>query len=52
MLRHPRTKRLCNGTVVIQQSLVLGGLASGIAIEGVREVEWTMKTDDGKFRTL
>ena len=31
---------------------VLGGLASGIAIEGVGEVKWTMKTDDWKFRTL
>ena len=31
---------------------VLFGLASGIAIEGVGEVEWTVKTDDGKFRTL
>ena len=31
---------------------VLGGLASGIAIEGVGEVEWTVKTDDGQFRTL
>ena len=31
---------------------VLGSLASGIAIEGVGEVKWTMKTDDGKFHTL
>ena len=31
---------------------VLGGLANGIAIEGVGQVEWTVKTDAGTFRTV
>jgi len=31
---------------------VLGGLANGISIEGVGEVEWTVRTDAGAFRTV
>jgi hypothetical protein len=34
------------------QPRVLGGLANGIAIEGVGQVEWTVMTDDGQYRVL